>query len=146
MAMTVNVIEFSMLEKNLGKTRKTPFDYLAPKTGIVYVVAITRDGCPACERQKPKLNRLAATMAEKHGNKIMFICTHIKHSSDSAGESLRSKKMLRHYFYPTNMILIRTKDQGAIEYYRNVAPSMSELKKNIDTALEITEFLEKETT
>jgi len=143
--MTVNLIEFSTLEKDLAKTRKTPFDYLAPKTGKVYVVAITRDGCPACERQKPKLNRLAAAMAEKHGNKVVFIRTQIKYSSDSAEESLRSKKMLRHYFYPTNVILIRTRDEGAIEYYRNAAPSMSELKKNIETALEIAQFLEKQT-
>lgn len=146
MAMTVNVIEFSMLEKDLAKTRKTPFDYLAPKTGKVYVVAIARDGCPACERQKPKLNRLAATFTEKHGNKVVFIRTHIKYSSDSVGESFRSKKMLRHYFYPTNLILIRTRDQGAIEYYRNAAPSMSELKKNIETALEVAELLKKQTT
>jgi len=85
-------------------------------------------------------------MAEKHGNKVVFICTHIKYSSDSAGEPWRSRKMLRHYFYPTDVILIRTRSQGVIEYYRNPAPSMSELKKNIETALEIAEFLEKETT
>lgn len=144
--MTVEVIEFSKLEKELAKTRRNPLDHMAPETGKVYVIAITRDGCPACERQKPKLSKLAAAMAEKHGNKVVFIRTHIRYSSDSAQESLRSKRIFRHYFYPTNLILIRTRDQGAIEYYRNAAPSMSELKKNIETALEVAEFLEKETT
>lgn len=146
MAVTVNVIEFSKLEKELAKTRRTLLDYLAPKMGRVYVVAITRDGCPACERQKPKLSKLAAFMAEKHGNKVVFTRTHIQYSPGSVKESVRSKEVFGHYFYPTNLILIRTKDQGAIEYYRNAAPSMSELKKNIETALEVATFLEKEAT
>jgi len=144
--MTVDVIEFSKLERELAKTRRTPLDYLAPKVGKVYVVAITRDGCPACERQKPKLDRLAEAMAEKHGKRVVFTRTHIKYNPNLTEESLRSKRIFRHYFYPTNLILIRTRDQGAVEYYRNAAPSMSELRKNIETALAVAEFLEKETT
>ena len=137
--MTVKVIEFTTLEK----TGKPAWDFLAPKIGVVYVVAITRDECPACKRQKPKLDKLAAALAEKHGNRIVFTRIHVNFSSESQAESLRSKDLLRHYFYPTNLILLRSKDRGAIEYYRNASPSMRELQRNIEKAVEIAKFFEK---
>ena len=137
--MPTSVVEFSKLEK----TGKSPLDFLAPKIGKVYVVAITRDGCPACVKQKPKLDRLAAGLEAKHGDKVVFTRIHVSYSPDSQQESLRSKDMLRHYFYPTNLILIRSKDRGAIEYYRNTGPDMRELLKNIEKAVEVARFLEK---
>ena len=137
--MPTNVIEFTELEK----AEKSPLDFLAPQIGIVYVVAITRDGCPACQRQKPKLERLAADLESKHGDKVVFARIHVNYSSDSQGESLRSKDLLRHYFYPTNLILVKSKDRGAIEYYRSASPDMRELRKNIEKAVEVAKFLEK---
>jgi len=137
--MTVKIIEFTTLEK----TSKPVWDSLAPKMGVVYVVAITRDGCPACKRQKPKLDKLAAALAEKHGNRVVFTRIHVNYSPESQEESLRSKDLLRHYFYPTNLILIRSKDKGAIEYYRNASPSMRELQRNIEKAVEVAKFFEK---
>lgn len=142
--MPIDVIEFSKLEKELANILKSPLDYLAPEIGKVYVVAITRDGCSACAKQKPKLNNLATTIAEKHGDKVVFTRIQIKYSSGSEEESLRSKDVLGHYFYPTNLILLRTIDRGAIEYYRNAAPDMNELEKNIEVALEIAAMVEKE--
>jgi len=142
--MKIDVVEFNELEKKLSKTHKSPIDYLAPRIGKVYVVAITRDGCPACKKQKPKLDELATTEAEKHGDKVVFTRIHVKYRPDSQRESLRCKDMFRHYFYPTNLILIRTRDRSSIEYYRNVTPSMKELEKNIETALEVAEMIEKE--
>jgi len=137
--MTIKVIEFTTLEK----TGKPMLNSLAPKMGMVYVVAITRDGCPACKRQKPKLDKLAAALAEKHGSRVVFTRIHVNYSSESQAESLRSKDLLRHYFYPTNLILIRSKDKGAIEYYRNASPDMSELKRNIEKAVEAAKFFDK---
>ena len=137
--MKVKVIEFTTLEK----TSKPVWDSLAPKTGVVYVVAITRDGCPACKKQKPKLDKLAAALAEKHGNRVVFTRIHVNYSAESQEESSRSKDLLRHYFYPTNLILIRSKDKGAIEYYRNASPGMSELQRNIEKAVEVAKFFEK---
>jgi len=137
--MTTSLSEFSELEK----TGKAPLDSLASKIGKVYVVAITRDGCPACKKQKPKLDRLAATLAEKHGNRVIFRRVHINYSPDSQEESLRSKDLLRHYFYPTNLVLIRSRDRGAIEFYRNTSPDMRELGKNVERAVEVATFLEK---
>jgi len=137
--MTVNSIEFSDLEKK----GKSALDFLAPRIGKAYVIAITRDGCPACKKQKPKLDKLVAAMTEKHGNKVAFKRVHVNYSQDSQEESLRSKDLLRHYFYPTNLILIRTGDRGAIEYYRNAGPDMRELKKNIEKAVRVAKFFEE---
>jgi thiol-disulfide isomerase/thioredoxin len=143
--MKIDVIEFGELERELAKTQKSPIDFLAPEIGKVYVIAITRDGCPACEKQKPKLNDLASTIAEKHGDKVVFTRIHIKYARGSEEESLRSKDVLGHYFYPTNLILLRTTDRGAIEFYKNAAPDMDELEKNIEHALEVAAMFEKET-
>jgi thiol-disulfide isomerase/thioredoxin len=137
--MPSNVIEFTKLEK----AGKAPLDYLSPKIGKVYVVAITRDGCPACARQKPKLDKLAASLKPKHGDRVVFTRIHVNYSPDSQQESLRSKDLLRHYFYPTNLILVRSKDRGAIEFYRNAGPDMRELLKNIEKAVEVAKFFEK---
>jgi hypothetical protein len=68
----------------------------------------------------------------------------VKYNPDSLQESLRSKDLLGHYFYPTNLILIRTRDRGSIEYYRNAGPDMRELQKNIKSALEVAMIIEKE--
>jgi thiol-disulfide isomerase/thioredoxin len=143
--MPVNEIEFTKLEKELSETGKPALDYLAPDIGKAYVVAITRERCPACKKQKPKLDKLAATLKQKHREKIVFIRIHVKRPPDSEKESLRSKNMFGHYFYPTNLILLRTKDRGAIEYYRNASPDMRELGKNIEAAVEIATMMKKET-
>ena len=142
--MAINVVEFSELEEKLRKTHKSPSEYLAPKSGRAYVITITRDNCPACKKQKPKLDKLAKLLVEKHGDKVVFNRIHIKYSSDSVEESLRSKDLLKHYFYPTNLILFRTRDKGAVEYYRNAAPTMNELKRNVERAVETAVMLAKE--
>ena len=143
--MPVNEIEFTKLEKELSETGKPALDYLAPDIGKAYVVTITREKCPACKKQKPKLDKLAATLKQKHREKIVFIRIHVKRPPDSEEESLRSKNMFGHYFYPTNLILLRTKDRGAIEYYRNASPDMRELGKNIEAAVETATMMKKET-
>lgn len=144
--MLRNKLRFAQLEKDVVETGGSVLDYLAPDIGKVYVVAIARSGCPACERQKPELDRLEKKTAEKHGERVAFIQIHVKHPTEKDRESLRSKDILGHYFYPTNMILLRTKDRGTIEYYRNVSPRMSELRRNIEIAIEIARILEKDLT
>ena len=143
--MKADVIEFAELEKERAKTRKSPLDYLAPEIGRVYVIAIGRDGCSACAKQKPKLDSLATAVVGKHGDNVVFTRIHVKRLRGSEGESLRSKDIFGHYFYPTNLILLRTLDRGAIEHYRNAAPDINELEKNIEIALEIATMIKKET-
>jgi len=144
--MLINKVEFSKLEKELAETGKSLPDYLASDVGKIYVVAITRDECSACKRQKPKLKALAKTIVEKHDKKAVFIQIHVRQPLGSQEESLRSKDVIGHYFYPTNLILLRTVDRGAIEFYRSASPKMNELKNNIEVALEIASTIEKDKT
>lgn len=142
--MTIATVEFTEFEKKLQKTKKVPLDTLAPALGKVHVIAITRDGCPNCEEQKPKLDKLAAEIADKHGDKVVFTRIHIKYTPESKEESLRAKDVFHHYFYPTNLILVRSRDRGAFELYRNAGPPMTELAKNIAAATETAVMLAKE--
>jgi thiol-disulfide isomerase/thioredoxin len=141
--MSINKVEFAQLEKT-AKSNKTALNRLATDFGRVYVVSITRDGCPACQKHKPKVEELAKSMTEKYGKKVVFVQIHVKYSPTDDKESLHSKGLLGHYFYPTTLILVRTRDRGAVELYRNVSPRMSELEKNIEVACEIAVMFEKE--
>ena len=141
--MTVRNIEFTDVEKAISKTGKSAFNCLAPRIGKIYVVSITRDGCPACKKQKPKIDRLAKSTAEEYKGQVVFTRIHIKYSSEHDEESLRSKDVFGHHFYPTNMILLRTRDRGAIQHYKNASPEMADIKKNIKAALEVATMIEK---
>lgn len=142
--MPINKIEFIELEKRVSKSGKPVLHHLVSGMGKAYVVSITRDGCPACKRQKPKIERLAKDVEGKYGDKVIFTEVHVKYSPGEDKESQRSKDLFGHYFYPTNMILLRTADRGAIEYYRNASPTMTELKRNIQAAYETATMIEKE--
>lgn len=143
--MSISQMEFADLERQVFKLGKSVLNCLAPDFGKAYVVAITRDGCPACEKQKPELNGLAESVVRKHGGKVVvFIRLHVKQSSGDVAESLRAKDAFGHYFYPTNMILIRTRDRGAVELYRNASPEMDELERNVESALETAIMMEKD--
>jgi thiol-disulfide isomerase/thioredoxin len=135
--MPIIQVEFTEIEKQVSKTRGTTIDLLARDFGKIYVVAITREGCPACARQKPKLNELADSLSKKHGDKLAFIRIHINQPEGDTTESMRAKDMFKHYFYPTNLILWRSQDRGAAELYRNISPRMSELRRNIETYMRI---------
>jgi thiol-disulfide isomerase/thioredoxin len=143
--MPIRQIEFTDIEKEIRKTSKSFRDYFAPELGKAYVVAITRNACPACEKQKPQLNKLAEAVSKKHGEDVVFIRVHINQPQGDTTESLRAKNLFGHYFYPTNLILFRTKDRGTIELYKNASPDMTELEKNIESALEAAKALAKET-
>ncbi len=142
--MKTKAIEFEDLERKVSAKGKSFRDILATEMGKAYVIAISRDGCPACESQKPKLDKLAETFAaEKDNDKTIFIRIHVKYSKNSREEALRSRDVLGHYFFPTNIILVRTRDRGAIELFRSVEPRMSELKRNIIMAMKIADMLAK---
>jgi thiol-disulfide isomerase/thioredoxin len=141
--MPFDKVKFTDLEEALAGSGKTCLDYLAQSVGKAYVIAVTRDGCSACEKQEPELERLAERLAGSHNGKVIFTHVHVKQPSGSTQESIRSKDVLGHYFYPTNFILIRTSDRGAIEYYRAASPDIEELEKHIEKAVEIAAFFDE---
>lgn len=142
--MTIIEKMFSEFEQELKTRDCSVFDLLAPEFGKVYVVAITREECPACRRQKPRLLKLASEATSKYGGRVVFTRILVKYSEGFKEESLRSKELFRHYFYPTNLILLRTPDRGVVELYRNVSPTMGELGRGIRVAAEIVSLLEEE--
>jgi hypothetical protein len=142
--MPIASIEFAELEKKIKISRKPALHYLAPKLGVVYVVAVTRDNCPACKRQKLGLNKLASDVSKRCGQKAVFVRLRVRQPPGNTAESLRAKDLFGHYFYPTVLILMRTKDKGAIEFYRSVSPGMSELKRKIETAVETATMLKEQ--
>jgi thiol-disulfide isomerase/thioredoxin len=141
--MPVKQVEFTAIEQNILKAHKSALDLLAPDIGKVYVVSITRNGCSGCAKQKPKIDRLAENSVEKYGNKVSFVRVQVKYSPKDSKESLRSKHVFGHYFYPTTLILVRARDRGAFEYYRSVSLRMGEIGKNIEEAIRTAALLEK---
>ena len=135
----MKTIEFKTLEKALRGKKTSWREVLAPAAGGAAVVTISRDGCKGCELQKPVLEKLAAALEAKHRGRITFSTVHIAWAPGAAEESLRSKKLLGHYFYPCTVILIRTRDLGPAEYYRCGYPSAGELKKYCALALRAAE-------
>ncbi len=142
--MTHSILAFTALENALAESGESFRDYLAPEFGKVYVVTITRDNCSACEKHKPKLKRLFKTVTAKQGDKVVFIQVHVKQPRGNQRESIRSKNMFGHYFYPTDLLLLKTADRGSVEIYRNVSPTMKELEANINANLRVAEFIAKE--
>jgi thiol-disulfide isomerase/thioredoxin len=142
--MSVETIEFADLEKALSRKHVSFRDFFASEVGKVYVVCISRDGCPVCVKQKPKVDRLAKALAGKYGGKVVFARVHVKYSPERNQESLRSKDVFGHYFYPTNLVLVRSRDKGAFEYYRAASSRVSELARNIAHAVEVAKMLEKQ--
>jgi thiol-disulfide isomerase/thioredoxin len=142
--MAIEKIEFVDLEKTVSSKHSSFRECLTPKLGRVYVVSITRDGCPVCVRQKPKMDKLSKEMTEKYGDRVAFVQVHVKYSPERNEESLWSKDVLGHYFYPTNLVLVRSRDKGAFEYYRAASPRISELARNIAHAVEVAKMLEKQ--
>lgn len=142
--MSVETIEFVDLEKALSRKHVSFRDYFASEVGKVYVVCISRDGCPVCVKQKLKVDRLAKALAGKYGGKVVFARVHVKYSPERNQESLRSKDVLGHYFYPTNLVLVRSRDKGAFEYYRAASSRVSELARNVAHAVEVAKMLEKQ--
>jgi thiol-disulfide isomerase/thioredoxin len=142
--MSVETIEFVDLEKALSRKHVSFRDFFASEVGKVYVVCISRDGCPVCVKQKLKVDRLAKALAGKYGGKVVFARVHVKYSPERNQESLRSKDVLGHYFYPTNLVLVRSRDKGAFEYYRAASSRISELSRNVAHAVEVAKMLEKQ--
>jgi len=141
--MSVSKVEFVDVEKKVSAKRSFR-DVLAPETGKAYAVVISRDGCPACKRHKPRFVKLAETLTKKCGSSVVFVEVHVKKPADSDAESQRSNSLMGHYFYPTDLVLIRTKDRGAVEFFRAVSPRMDELRRYVENALASAVALAKE--
>jgi len=112
---------------------------MMPSLGIVYVTAITRDGCSGCAEQKPLFSELASRMEAQHAGLVSFARIHVQYSESNMSQSGEAKKILRHGAYPTYMIHVGSR-YGPLELYRAIYPSMSELEKQVGEAFELAEY------
>jgi hypothetical protein len=126
--------DFSQLQTLEGN----PISHLVKEYGVVYVTAITRDGCSGCEEQKPLFRELAGKVGKEHPSKSKFIDVHIAYHDGDVHESEQAKMVLRHGSYPTYLVHVKSR-LGPLEHYRAAYPTMEELEKHIVDAFELAE-------
>ena len=136
LAGPVRNVEFAALDG--VSSAEAQMERMMPSLGVVYVTAITRDGCSGCIEQKPLFNDLAAKMQGQHANLVSFSRIHIQYSDENVAQSAAAKRIFLHAAYPTYMIHVRSRF-GPLELYRAIYPSMGELEKQVGEALELAE-------
>ena len=132
-------LEFSQLK---SRTTAEALTELVSEFGIVYVTALTRQGCSGCETQKPLFKTLAEKM-NRENPKAHFRRVHVNYGDGDKQESWDSKRIFGHAAYPTYTIHVKS-HVGPLEIYRSVYPPMEELEKEIKESFELAEFYETE--
>jgi hypothetical protein len=130
------IVEFNQLK---SRTTAEAMKELVNEFGIVYVTALTRQGCSGCETQKPLYQTLAEKLTQEHPGKVRFRSFHVNYRDGDKHESWNSKGILGHAACPTYMIHVKS-HVGPLEIYRSVYPPMEELEKQIRESLELADF------
>lgn len=137
---SVDLVEFQHLK---DMSDNGAVEALAKHLGVVYVTAITRDGCSGCMEQKPLFRELAGKMTANLAKRVHFSNVHVRYADNDKAESWESKKIFRHAAYPTYLVHVRSKN-GVLEVFRAVYPTMDELEKQTRESLELAKFYEDE--
>jgi len=135
--MPVKVLNYSELKKTLAERSVDPLDAIMKKAGIAYVVAVTREKCPGCEKQKPLFKKLSNRMKKKYGNQIEFFRVHSSWSREHTEEAKQCADAFHTVAFPTCIIGVKDDEGNNRETYRAIEPPMSEIERNIKTAVEI---------
>ena len=133
---TPELVEFSRLR---SRTTAEALTELVKDFGIVYVTALTRQGCSGCETQKPLFKTLAGKIHRENPAKVRFLSLHVNYENGDKQESWNSKRIFGHAAYPTYTIHVKS-HVGPLEIYRSVYPPMEELEKQIKESIELAEF------
>jgi len=137
---SVELVEFQRLK---GLSDNSAVEALAKDLGVVYVTAITRDGCSGCMEQKPLFRELAREMTSDLAEKVHFSNVHVRYVDSDRAESWESKRMFRHAAYPTYLVHVRSRE-GVLEVFRAVYPTMEELRKQTHESLDLAKFYKEE--
>jgi hypothetical protein len=137
---TPEIVEFNQLS---GRTTAAALNELVNEFGIVYVTALTRQGCSGCETQKPLYRTLAGKLTLENPRKVRFRSFHVNYQDGDKRESWNSKRIFGHAAYPTYMIHVKS-HVGPLEIYRSVYPPMEELEKQIKESFELADFYKTE--
>jgi len=142
--MPVKVLNFSEFKKMLDESKGEPLDLIAKKTGIAYVVAVTREKCPGCEKQKPLFEKLSKRMKKKYAKKIEFFRVHSWWTQEQKEEARQCADAFHTVAFPTYIIGVKDDEGNNRETYRSIEPSMSEIERNIKTGVEIATWFESQ--
>jgi len=135
--MAVKVLNFSELKKALDERSVDPLDILVKKAGIAYVVAVTREKCHGCEKQKPLFEKLSNKMKKKYAKQIEFFRVHSSWSQEQKEEAKQCADAFHTVAFPTYIIGVKDDEGNNRETYRSIGPSMSEIERNIKTGVEV---------
>jgi len=135
------IVEFNKLKSQTAA--EEALAGLVSELGIVYVTALTRQGCSGCETQKPLFKTLAEKMTRENPEKIRFRSYHVNYQDGDKRESWNSKRIFGHAAYPTYTVHVKS-HVGPLEIYRSVYPPMEELEKQIKESFELAEFYKAE--
>ena len=136
----VELVEFQSLK---GLSDSDAVESLVKELGVVYVTAITRDGCSGCMEQKPLFRELARKIRSDLAERVHFSNVHIRYADGDKTESWESKRIFRHAAYPTYLVNVRSKE-GVLEVFRAVYPTMEELEKQTRESLDLAKFYRDE--
>ena len=136
----VELVEFQSLK---GLSDGGAVGSLVKELGVVYVTAITRDGCSGCMEQKPLFRELARKIRLDLAERVHFSNVHIPYADGDKTESWESKRIFRHAAYPTYLVNVRSK-KGVLEVFRAVYPTMEELEKQTRESLDLAKFYKDE--
>jgi hypothetical protein len=134
------IVEFNQLK---SRTATEALTNLVDEFGIVYVTALTRQGCSGCETQKPLFKTLAEKLTGENAARVRFRSLHVNYENGDKRESWKSKGIFGHAAYPTYMIHVKS-HVGPLEIYRSVYPPMEELEKQIKESFELADFYKTE--
>jgi len=140
--MTVKFLDFSELKKTLDNKNIEFTDFFAKKLGVAYVVAVTREKCSGCKKQEPLFEKLSEKMKNKHGDRVEFVRVHARYSQESKEETMQSLDTFHTVAFPTYLICVRDHQGKNRETYRALEPPMSEIERNIKTAVELAVWFE----
>ena len=136
----VELVEFQSLK---GLSDSGALESLVKELGVVYVTAITRDGCSGCMEQKPLFRDLARKMSSDLAKRVHFSNVHVRYVDNDKSESWDSKRMFRHAAYPTYLVHVRSTN-GVLEVFRAVYATMEELEKQTRESLDLAKFYKDE--
>jgi thiol-disulfide isomerase/thioredoxin len=113
------------------------------KSGVVYIIMVTRDGCPSCQEQKPPFERLSNRIKKKHTDQTEFLRVHVSYSQERKDEAKQSLDAFQAFGFPTYIVAIRDSEGNARETYRSLDASISEIERNIEMGLTVLSLIRK---
>ena len=135
--MPVKTVSFSKLKKKMDARGGKALDILVRKAGTVYVLAVTRDKCPSCEKQKPLFEKLSGKMKDKYAAQVEFLRVRSSYNPEEPKQCLDAFQTIG---FPTYIIAVKNGSNNC-ETYRSLEPPMSEIERNTKSGVRLVSWL-----